>query len=124
MPGVDLTGRIFINLSLTKDNMSPDSEEHCEECAPIANNARRKSIAKRADSNLPPDSAKIRKILELLEDIADRSDNDGNPNGEKTIIFSQFTSMLDILEIFLKDAQVKYVRCESFVADIYIRSRC
>jgi SNF2 family DNA or RNA helicase len=54
-----------------------------------------------------PASAKIRMILKLLRDIDMRSDSE-----EKTIIFSQFTSMLDLLEPFLADNGVRYVRCE------------
>ncbi|KAJ7138696.1 SNF2 family N-terminal domain-containing protein [Mycena crocata] len=50
-------------------------------------------------------STKIRMILSLLQDIKLRS------NGtEKTIIFSQFTSMLDIIGPFLHAAGVNYVR--------------
>lgn len=60
---------------------------------------------------MPPDSAKIRKILELLEQIDAREDEDGEPTGEKTIVFSQFTSMLDIIQIFLRAKGIEYVRC-------------
>lgn len=46
-------------------------------------------------------------MIELLETINEQS------NGEdKTIIFSQFTSMMDLMEPFLKDAGIKFVRCE------------
>lgn len=55
---------------------------------------------------MPPSSAKIRKILELLHDTEERGE------GEKTIVFSQFTSMLDLVEPFLKAGGIKYVRCE------------
>ena len=47
-------------------------------------------------------------ILKLLDDIKTRSDG-----VEKTIIFSQFTSMLDLIEPFLKDEYIRYVRCTS-----------
>lgn len=46
-------------------------------------------------------------ILNLLRDIDERSDSQ-----EKTIIFSQFTSMLDLIEPFLREKGIKYVRCE------------
>ncbi|TRM67085.1 SNF2 family N-terminal domain-containing protein [Schizophyllum amplum] len=49
-------------------------------------------------------SAKIRKLLELLDEIKDRGE------GEKTIIFSQFTSMLDLIMPFLRNRGIKYVR--------------
>ncbi|TFY77491.1 hypothetical protein EWM64_g6519 [Hericium alpestre] len=52
----------------------------------------------------PADSAKIRKILELLQAIETRGE------GEKTIVFSQFTSMLDLIEQFLAYEGVKFVR--------------
>ena len=58
------------------------------------------------NAHLPPSCAKIRKILELLGDIEERGE------GEKTIIFSQFTSMLDLVEPFLKAEGIKYVRCK------------
>lgn len=46
-------------------------------------------------------------MLEILKDIKERSGG-----VEKTIVFSQFTSMLDLIEPFLKEEGVKYVRCE------------
>jgi SNF2 family DNA or RNA helicase len=54
-----------------------------------------------------PTSAKIRMMLKILRDIDENSSSE-----EKTIIFSQFTSMLDLIEPFLKEAGVKFVRCE------------
>jgi SNF2 family DNA or RNA helicase len=57
-------------------------------------------------SDLPPDSAKIRKILELLRKVDERDDE------EKTIIFSQFTSMLDLIQPFLTADGIRHVRCE------------
>ncbi|KAF8752293.1 SNF2 family N-terminal domain [Rhizoctonia solani] len=48
-----------------------------------------------------------RKMVALLEEIDDRS------NGEdKTIVFSQFTTMLDLLEPFLKDADISFTRLD------------
>jgi len=46
--------------------------------------------------------------MELLQLIDDESGG-----AEKTIIFSQFTSMLDLLEPFLKHGGINYVRCMS-----------
>ena len=54
-----------------------------------------------------PTSAKIRTVLKLLREIDQRSDSE-----EKTIIFSQFTSMLDLLEPFLRAEGIKFVRCK------------
>ncbi|ELU39517.1 SNF2 family DNA-dependent ATPase [Rhizoctonia solani AG-1 IA] len=83
-----------------------DDEKYCEECAAnLVAQSRRKSVA--AKSGLPPSSAKIRKMVALLEEIDDRS------NGEdKTIVFSQFTTMLDLLEPFLKDADISFTRLD------------
>jgi hypothetical protein len=53
------------------------------------------------------DSAKIRMILKLLKDVEVRSGGE-----EKTIVFSQFTSMLDLIEGFLKEDGIRFVRCE------------
>ena len=73
---------------------------HCRDCVPLA------IQAERAERDRPS-SAKIRMVLKLLRDVDQRSDSE-----EKTIIFSQFTSMLDLLEPFLRDNGIKYVRCE------------
>lgn len=71
--------------------------------------ARRKSLPSNDDLplNALPSSAKTRKLVEILEKIA--SDSDGQ---DKTIVFSQFTSFLDIVEKFLRKAGIKFVRCE------------
>ena len=52
-------------------------------------------------------SAKIRMVLKLLREIDQRSNSE-----EKTIVFSQFTSMLDLLEPFLRADGIKFVRCK------------
>lgn len=49
-------------------------------------------------------SSKIEKTMEILQANEDRGD------GEKTIIFSQFTSLLDLMEVPLKRRGWKYVR--------------
>lgn len=49
-------------------------------------------------------SAKIKALLRLLRDIAARN--------ERSIVFSQFTSFLDLVEPFLRQEGVDYVRCE------------
>lgn len=85
------------------------SGDNCADCDEVVQKARRKSLAARKGSDLPPDSAKTRKVMDLLAEIDERSQGD-----DKTIIFSQFTSMLDLLEPFLKDAGVRYVRCTCF----------
>ncbi|KIV81557.1 hypothetical protein PV11_03733 [Exophiala sideris] len=59
--------------------------------------AKRKYL-KRLQKNYVP-SAKIEKTMELLEEIRDRGEN------EKTIIFSFFTSFLDLLEVPLNNSK-------------------
>lgn len=100
---------------LTAENIANDGD-HCSDCIELARKARRKSQALNKDSDLPPDSAKIRKLLELLKEINAREDDDGGLAGEKTIVFSQFTSMLDLIQPFLKNAGIAFVRCKSLLA--------
>ncbi|KAG8886897.1 hypothetical protein FRB98_000813 [Tulasnella sp. 332] len=87
--------------------------KYCSDCElKVLVKARRKSTAHIDAGNIEPgelpSSAKIRKLLELLEEIKEKS------NGtEKTIVFSQFTSFLDIIQKFLRKAGFKYVQCTS-----------
>lgn len=46
-------------------------------------------------------------LLKLLSEIDEKSGNK-----EKTIVFSQFTSFLDLVEPYLKKYSIKYVRCQ------------
>ncbi|KAI0088296.1 SNF2 family N-terminal domain-containing protein [Irpex rosettiformis] len=87
--------------ALTPLNMGRTSD-HCARCDEVFEKAKRKSMA--TNPTLPPSSAKIRKIIDILDEIEERGE------GEKTIIFSQFTSMLDLIEPFLKANSIKYVR--------------
>lgn len=105
-----LTYSMNFNSSSLRSLTSSDSD-HCPDCTEIAAKARRKSVAAPSarDPNLPPDSAKIRKLLEILRDIDERSDG-----AEKTIIFSQFTSMLNLIEPFLTAEGIKFARCVFF----------
>jgi SNF2 family DNA or RNA helicase len=96
---------------LTTENIAKDGD-HCNDCIELARKARRKSLSPNKDSNLPPDSAKIRKLLELLKEIKSRENDEGEPTEEKTIVFSQFTTMLDLIQPFLKEAGIGFVRCE------------
>ncbi|KAG2034468.1 SNF2 family N-terminal domain-containing protein [Suillus americanus] len=92
---------------LCQTDLTSSDSDHCPDCTEIAAKARRKSVAAPTarDPNLPPDSAKIRKLLEILRDIDERSES-----AEKTIIFSQFTSMLDLIEPFLTAEGIKFAR--------------
>lgn len=51
-------------------------------------------------------STKIQKLLDILKETRDQ-----NP-GEKTIVFSQFTSMLDLVEKPLRADGIKFCRCK------------
>ncbi|KAJ7286231.1 SNF2 family DNA-dependent ATPase [Mycena rebaudengoi] len=77
---------------------SGEYDNHCVDCVPLAMQAKMQAEDR-------PASAKIRMILKLLREIDDRSDGE-----EKTIIFSQFTSMLDLIEPFLREEGIRYVR--------------
>ncbi|WWC58824.1 uncharacterized protein I303_101368 [Kwoniella dejecticola CBS 10117] len=82
--------------------LQEQASTHCEACADIVRQAESKATD---DSGLPPDSAKIRMLLKLLAEVDERSGRK-----EKTIVFSQFTSFLDLIEPFLKRDGVNYVR--------------
>ncbi|KAJ7749566.1 SNF2 family DNA-dependent ATPase [Mycena maculata] len=75
-----------------------EGESYCIDCAPLAMQAKMEDAERNS-------SAKIRMILKLLREIDERSDGE-----EKTIIFSQFTSMLNLVEPFLREAGVRFVR--------------
>ena len=96
------------NTRLHSDNAGADEwSTHCRGCVPLAKEAQRAERDR-------PSSAKIRKILQLLREIDERSEG-----VEKTIIFSQFTSMLDLIEPFLNEKGIKYVRCELILLEMF-----
>ena len=63
----------------------------------LRNTKARKRYLKRLEKDWIP-SRKIEKTMEILEAIQDRKDPKTN-QCEKTIVFSQFTSLLDLLEV-------------------------
>ncbi|KAK8866127.1 hypothetical protein IAR55_001278 [Kwoniella newhampshirensis] len=81
---------------------TPTTSDHCEACEDIARKAHQQADA---NDGLPPISAKIRMLLKLLSEVEERSGKK-----EKTIVFSQFTSFLDLIEPFLKKHGIAYVR--------------
>lgn len=85
--------------------LDDNSAQYCDACEKIAQRIRRHSGA--SEDALPPTSAKIRMLLKLLSEIDEKIGNK-----EKTIVFSQFTSFLDLVEPFLKKYRIKYVRCQ------------
>lgn len=65
--------------------------------------AAKKKYLRRLEKTWKP-SAKIMKTVELLKQIRD------NDPTEKTLIFSQFTSLLDLLEVPLQQERLRYQR--------------
>ncbi|KAJ7632980.1 SNF2 family N-terminal domain-containing protein [Roridomyces roridus] len=84
-------------LEITPGNMV-EGQGYCIDCAPLA-------IQSKEEGSGRTSSAKLRMILKLLRDIDERSEGE-----EKTIIFSQFTSMLDLIEPFLREKGIRFVR--------------
>ncbi|KAF8909210.1 SNF2 family N-terminal domain-containing protein [Mucidula mucida] len=81
-------------IDLNSSNMASGKwDTHCIDCAEIAQQATEAG------------STKIRKTMELLDDIERESEGE-----DKTIIFSQFTTMLDLIEPFLTKKGIRYAR--------------
>ena len=74
------------------------TDTHCSSCKVV--------VAKNVNTS-ESDSAKIRKILELVDGIEKRSNKT-----EKIIIFSQFTMMLGLIQEVLNERGLKFVQCE------------
>ncbi|KAK9456783.1 SNF2 family N-terminal domain-containing protein [Dipodascopsis uninucleata] len=85
---VDIKSCVVCQTELPKDS---SSSKYCEFC--------KKEFVSRGISKVVP-SAKISKLLSLLK---------ADP-GRKTIVFSQFTSMLDIIEPFLRSNSIIFTR--------------
>ncbi|KIL66062.1 hypothetical protein M378DRAFT_75691 [Amanita muscaria Koide BX008] len=96
--GVTRKCRLCMQDLLPSNTGEGEWSDHCLSCIPLARGAKR-------NEHDIPSSAKLRKILEILSDIKEQSDG-----SEKTIIFSQFTSMLDLIEPFLRGESIRYVR--------------
>lgn len=88
--------------NLFDDRIEPGLEKHCAECLKLSQKA-----AAKVDSDMPDSSSKIRMLLKLINDTEVRSGKK-----EKTIVFSQFTSFLNLIEPFLKAEGIKFVRCK------------
>ncbi|KAL5520694.1 hypothetical protein ACEPAF_2696 [Sanghuangporus sanghuang] len=103
----DLLGQMDVSSTrkclMCQQTLGSSYGKYCSDCESIASRSRRKSLAAGSEKT-PPDSAKIRMILKILRRIHD------NSTGEKTIIFSQFTSMLDLIQPFLQNRGYKFVR--------------
>ncbi|KIO30136.1 hypothetical protein M407DRAFT_20805 [Tulasnella calospora MUT 4182] len=108
----DLLGAMTVKEShceLCDDLLEPGvKSKYCPDCeVQVVLKARRKSLPSGDDLEVQtlPSSAKTRKLVEILEKIEE--DSEGQ---DKTIVFSQFTSFLDIVEKFLRKAGLKFVR--------------
>jgi SNF2 family DNA or RNA helicase len=88
-------------------NNSSRGDKTCSDCTAQLEREKRRTDGEYDNPNLPPTSAKIRKIIALLKETHNDTD-------EKTIIFSQFTSFLDLLEEFLAEEGIKSVRRACF----------
>ncbi|MCJ1388555.1 hypothetical protein MMC18_001402 [Xylographa bjoerkii] len=75
------------------------------------NAAARKKYLKRLEQNFQS-SAKIDKTIEILQAVNDRKE------GEKTIIFSQFTSLLDLLENPINQRDWSYRRYDGSMSAV------
>lgn len=84
--------------------LSPSEDAKCAECIQLAKKAAEKGAT---SDHMPDDSAKIRMLLQLITKVEERSGKK-----EKTIVFSQFTSFLNLVEPFLRSAGIAFVRCE------------
>jgi len=82
----------------TTPRLEDPKDTHCSSCQVV--------VAKNVDTS-ESDSAKIRKIIELVDDIEER----GNKT-EKIIIFSQFTMMLRLIQEVLNERGLKFVQCK------------
>ncbi|KAG8934212.1 hypothetical protein FRC03_002229 [Tulasnella sp. 419] len=109
----DLFGKMTVAASfceICRDKLEPDSKsQYCADCElQIVAKARRKSLPNNPSTkglNELPSSAKIRKMIRILNKINKESDG-----AEKTIVFSQFTGFLDIIEPFLQKEGFRYIR--------------
>ena len=88
---VEVFTKVVLSLSDPKD-------AHCTSCKII--------VTRNADISVS-DSAKIRKVIELVDGIEERS-----KKTEKIIIFSQFTSMLRLIQEVLDERDLKFVQCK------------
>ena len=89
-------------------SLKPEEETYCRACRNAYVSAVEKAMS--GDGAIYR-SAKIRKILELLGHI---KRHEGGV--QKTIIFSQFVKMIDLISLVLKEMGIAHVRCEAQVA--------
>jgi SNF2 family DNA or RNA helicase len=92
-------GSSFVEVATkTSPSLENPKDTHCTTCQVV--------VAKNVDTS-ESDSAKIRKIIELVDGIEERSGKT-----EKIIIFSQFTTMLRLIQEVLNERGLKFVQCK------------
>lgn len=81
---------------------------YCSRCLDVVDNV---ADAFTEASGAPKKSTKIREILKILGETATRDQQ------EKTVIFSQWTSMMDLIEPFLFEAGIGFIRskCSAYL---------
>lgn len=89
-PIIGVVAKIASSLSNPKDT-------HCGSC---------QAIVARDVGTSETDSAKLRKIIELVNGIEKRTNKT-----EKIIVFSQFTSMLRLIQEALNEQGLGFVQC-------------
>ena len=85
-------------------SLKPDEETHCRACRGAFVSVVQKAMS---EGGAIYRSAKIRMILELLAYI---KRHEGGM--QKTIIFTQFVKMIDLISPVLKEMGIGHVRCE------------
>lgn len=89
----------------TVHRLDDSSETYCRSCA-LAHKA-----TQRTSNDSRYRSAKIRQILKLLVKI------EKTPDAGKTIIFSDFVKMLDIVARVLEEERIRFVRCKWLIME-------
>jgi SNF2 family DNA or RNA helicase len=101
--------------ALDASNATP-KDTACTDCSAQLERQKARATEYEDHPDLPPTSAKVRKIVDLLSETKKAGE------GEKTIIFSQFTSFLDILEPFLDVEGIRFVRRKCLAYDTASKS--
>lgn len=73
-------------------------QNYCDDCYLLMQYARQQGLHR-----LETRTGKVKQMLKILKDAMDR--------GEKTIVYSQWTKMLDVVEPVLREEGISYVRC-------------
>ncbi|KAJ3084919.1 hypothetical protein HK102_000513 [Quaeritorhiza haematococci] len=98
--------------AICRDALKADvSGDLCADCAVIKDDDGDSEGKGKATSAMPEQSTKIRVMMSRLEDIDEKSPD------SKIIIFSQFTSMLDLVEVSLKEKGFRFSRYDGSMSN-------